>query len=398
MTAAAPPDARRFDVVLFGATGFTGRLTAEYLARRAAAEGLRWAVAGRDADKLEGLVSALADLAEAPPAILQAQVGDPQSLRRMASETRVVATTVGPYARWGEEVVAACVDGGASYADITGEPEFVARVVERYHPRARDLGLRLVSCCGFDSIPHDLGALLTVLQLPDDVPTRVEGFVHGVGSFSGGTWHSAVEAMGRAGDTLGALRSHLDPGPGRRVGGTRPRPRYERRLGSWVAPLPTIDPWIVLRSACDLEAFGPSFRYGHYVRVGSLPALAAGAAFVGSVATLARFAPTRRLLLSAKRSGDGPNESQRARSRFDVVFFGEAGDATAVVEVSGGDPGYGETSKMLAESALCLALDGDRLPERYGALTPASAMGEVLIERLRAAGMGFEVVDAPGRG
>ena len=176
----------------------------------------------------------------------------------------------------------------------------------------------------------------------------------------------------------------------------KPKIRYERRLGSWVAPLPTIDPFIVLRSAADLEEYGPKFQYGHYVRVRSLPRLVGGLGAVGGLVMGAQVKPIRNWLYGLRQPGQGPDAAKRERSNFSVIFFGEAEDGRrAVVEVSGGDPGYGETSKMLAESALCLVHDRSSLAERYGVRTPASALGSVLLERLKAAGMGFEVVDRP---
>ncbi|MCG8459754.1 MAG: hypothetical protein MI919_26025, partial [Holophagales bacterium] len=329
------------------------------------------------------------------PETVVASSADPASLEALAASARVVATTVGPYARYGEPLVKACVDRGADYLDITGEPEFVGRVIETYDAPARDANVLLVSCCGFDSVPHDLGAYLTVQQLPSDQGIRVEGFVRGAGTVSGGTWHSAINAFSRPQATKQALRQ-LRPRPedGRKVRAERPRVRRERRLGAWVAPLPTIDPWIVLRSAADLPEYGPSFRYGHYVRVKSLPRLVAGIGAVGAIAAGAQLGPTRRWLYSRRKPGEGPDAATRARSRFSVIFFGQADDgARSTVEVSGGDPGYGETSKMLAESALCLVHDRDRLAGRVGFRTPASAFGDVLLERLRAAGMAFEVVE-----
>lgn len=389
---------RKYDLVVYGATGFTGGLTAEYLARATAMAPFRWAVAGRNAEKLTEKANQLAGLSAegyAPDAIV-ASADNPASLRKMAESTRVVVTTVGPYARYGEPLVAACVEAGTDHLDITGEPEFVGRLIEAYDGPARDRGVRLVSCCGFDSIPHDLGAYLTVLQLPVDASKRVEGFVRGAGTFSGGTWHSAIDAFSKPKVTRRALGALRPKAPGdRKVKAVKPKIRYERRLGSWVAPLPTIDPWIVLRSAADLEEYGPRFEYGHYVRVRSLPRLVGGLGMVGGVVLGAQVGPIRKRLYGLRQPGQGPDAETRARSKFSVIFFGEAEDGSkAVVEVSGGDPGYGETSKMLAESALCLVHERSDLAERHGLRSPASAFGMVLLERLRAAGMAFEVVDS----
>ncbi len=383
-------EAREFDLVLLGATGFTGGLTADYLAKHAP-EGLRWALAGRSLERLKKTCEAInmPGLAQ-----IEARADDPASLARMASKTRVLATTVGPYARFGAAVVDACVTSRTDYVDITGEPAFVADSIRRHDADAQRHGLRIVHCCGFDSVPHDLGALMTARALPPGVPMVIEGLVYGEGTFSGGTWRSAIEAMGGARRARNARLPKSAHAGGRRVRGLPPRIRYEKTVGAWLAPLPTIDPQIVLRSAAVLDDFGPDFRYGHYVRVRSLPKLVAGLGFVGSVVTLAQTGPTRRMLLRLRRPGEGPSAEQRARGRFSVVFVGTAGNERVVTEVSGGDPGYGETAKMLAESALCLIDDRDRLPAAAGVLTPAVAFGSVLIERLRAAGMTFEVVDS----
>jgi len=382
---------RPLELVLFGATGFTGGLVAEYLARIA---GLRWAIAGRDRGKLERLRARLADLgpAGAEVEIAVADVGDPASLRAMAGRARVVSTTVGPFDRYGEPVVEACLEAGTHYADITGEPGFVARVIERYDGPACERGLKIVNCCGFDSVPHDLGALFTVRELGSDEPIHLEGFVEFRGKLSGGTWHSAVEAVSRPRAELSAARRLGPPAKeGRRVRSGERRVRYEKHFGEWVSPMPTIDPKIVLRSARELADYGPDFRYGHFLRVGPLWKLAGGASAIGSLFLLAQFPPTRRWLLGLRKPGEGPSAEEREEGRFSVTFIGRSPSRRAVIEVSGGDPGYGDTAKMAAESALCLARDP--LGERAGVLTPAVAMGEHLVERLRAAGIAFEVVE-----
>ncbi|MFW6050254.1 MAG: saccharopine dehydrogenase family protein [Myxococcota bacterium] len=388
-------DERAYDVVVFGATGFTGRLAARYLARHAPPPDVRWAVAGRDREKLERVRAELVALDKdcGDVGLVVADVGDPASLADMARQTRVVLTTVGPYMRYGEPVVRACVEQGAHYVDITGEPGFVAMTLERYDEMARDRGVRVVSCCGFDSIPHDLGAFYTVGKLPEGVPLEVQGFVQARGSFSGGTWTSAIEAFARFRDHAGTPSSQLPGAEGeRKVRGLRPRVRYEETVQGWVAPLPTIDPQVVLRSARAIERYGPDFRYAHHVRVGALPMLAGGALAIGGMVALSQLEPTRELLLKVRRPGEGPGEAQRARNWFRVTFLGRGGGRRVVTQVSGGDPGYDETAKMVSESALCLARDGDRLPDRAGVLTPAAAMEHALLERLERAGIRFEVL------
>ncbi|MCT7353208.1 saccharopine dehydrogenase NADP-binding domain-containing protein, partial [Streptomyces sp. 15-116A] len=194
---------RPYDIVLFGATGFVGTLTAEYLAAHAP-EGLRWAIAGRSTEKLERLRERLPGGGEV--GVLRADVADPDSLRALAEHARVVATTVGPYVRYGEELVAACADTGADYLDLTGEPEFVDLMYVRHDARARETGARLVHACGFDSVPHDLGAYFTVRQLPEGVPLTVDGFVSVDAAFSGGTFASALGQFSRYRQLLAAAR------------------------------------------------------------------------------------------------------------------------------------------------------------------------------------------------
>lgn len=388
-----PATDREHDVVVFGATGFTGALTAEYLARHAD-KGTRIAVAGRNRGKLERLRDRLsADLpAGASLGLVIADVDDPSSVAALAGQARVVITTVGPYIRYGEPLVAACAAAGTDYVDLTGEPEFVDRMWLRYHEHAQARGARIVHSCGFDSIPYDLGVLFTVAHLPQDVPIHIDGYVRAKGTFSGGTYHSALEAMGRLGQAsrVARERRRREPAPaGRVVKVSWGTPHREADAGGWVAPMPTIDPQTVLRSARALDRYGPRFSYSHYLVTGNLPVLAGMAAGAGTVVALAQLPPARNALLKLKGPGDGPTPAQRARGWFSVRLVGQGGGERVVVEVSGGDPGYGETAKMLAESALCLA--HDELAPRAGQLTPAVAMGDKLIERLQRAGIRFAV-------
>jgi short subunit dehydrogenase-like uncharacterized protein len=376
---------RTYAVVLLGATGFTGRLTAAHLARRLAGTTTRWAIAGRDRTKLE----ALRDELPGEPGIEVADVGDADSLLALARSTDVLATTVGPYARYGEPVVAACVEAGTEYADITGEPGFVAAIRDRFDAPARDAGIRLVSCCGFDSVPHDLGVRFTVGLLPDDAPTTVRGYVHASGRWSGGTAASALDAISRR--KLPRVGSSGDRAV-REVAMVPPRIHRARDLDAWGVPLPTIDPIVVLRSARELAGYGERFRYGHYAEVSTLPVAAAGIAAVGGMAAMATLPPTRSLLQRLLPDpGEGPSEERRARSRFRVTFVGGAGGQRVVTRVSGGDPGYDETAKMLGEAALSLAQDAR--DDVAGHCTPAIALGEHYQARLEHQGIGFEVLD-----
>lgn len=385
---------RPYDLVLFGATGFTGGLTADYLAA-SLPPGASWAIAGRNQERLEAVRDRLsaANPAYADLPLLTADITDTESVARVASAARVVITTVGPYLQYGEPLVAACAAAGTDYVDLTGEPEFVDRMYLAHHETAVRSGARIVHCCGFDSVPHDLGVLFTVQQLPAGVPLTVRGVVRSGGTFSGGTLHSALGQMSRGRQLQQAAlqRKRVEPRPeGRQVRARGGRPHRDIELGYWLMPLPTIDPTIIKRSAAARPDYGPEFTYSHYAGFKTLPFASGAAVGVAGLVGAAQVGPLRERLLERVPQGTGPSEDKRARSWFTVEFVGEGGGRRVVTKVSGGDPGYTETAKMLSESALSLAFDDN--PSRAGQVTTATAMGENLMRRLVEAGISFEVV------
>jgi short subunit dehydrogenase-like uncharacterized protein len=386
---------RRYDMALFGATGFTGGLAASYLAANAP-QGLRWVLVGRNRQKLDAVVARLAEEApDAPiPDVLEADADDRTALDGVATATRVVVTTVGPYILYGGPLVAACAAAGTDYVDLTGEPEFVDRMWIEHHAEAERTGSRLIHCCGFDSIPHDLGAYFTVLRLPERVPLTLNGYVKTNARFSGGSYNTAITGFARARQTLsaGKERRRLERWSSeRKIHAAPPRIRRDERLGGWTVPLPTIDGAVIRRSAATLERYGPDFTYGHHMVAKHLATVAALGAGVGTAGLLAQLPPARKLLLRMKAPGEGPSAAERERSWFKVVFVGEGDGRRVVTEVSGGDPGYTETAKMLAESGLCLAFDD--LPPTSGQVTTAAAMGDALLARLQNAGIDFRVLE-----
>jgi len=392
---------RPYDIVLFGATGFTGILVAEYLARAAQQEAFSWAIAGRSAEKLADVLRAVHCIdPSARPGIITADIADEASLLAMAASARVLITTVGPYLRYGEGALRACIEAGTHYVDLTGEPEFVDRSRAAWHDTARARGLRIIHCCGFDSIPHDLGALYAVDALRARVgedafrtaDITVRGFVEASGSFSGGTWNSAIEQFSRAREYWSEHRKMpVKKSAAGRVRALPMKLHYDRALHRWACPLPTIDPQVVRQSARVRGDYGHSFSYGHFLLADHLLPVLAGIAGIGAVFALSQFKPTADLLRRVRPGGEGPTAEKRAESWFRVLFVAQAGQQEVTCEVSGGDPGYDETAKMLAESALCLALDAD-LPAHTGVVTPAAGMGHALIHRLQRAGMTFAVV------
>jgi short subunit dehydrogenase-like uncharacterized protein len=382
--------AREFDIVVLGATGFAGELIAGYLTSHIPSWP-RLALAGRDRAKLEAVASRLG----ADVALITVDASDPQAMAAVAARTRVLITTVGPYILHGEPVVAACANAGTDYLDLTGETEFVDLTYLKHHARAVQSGARLVHACGFDSIPHDLGAQFTVDQLPPGVPLSVRGYVRATGTFSGGTVASALEVMARlrSGRTTHDLRRQLDPDPpGRTTHVVTGAIGRDRDTGWWVVPMPTIDPAIVAASARLLPRYGPDFSYSHFWACDNPLVAAALVGGAGAMVAAAQIPAARRALARLRPAGSGPSPEQREKAWFKVRFFGEGAGTSVVTEVAGGDPGYTETAKMISEAALCLAYDD--LPQTCGQVTTASSMGPALRSRLEAGGITFSVLPA----
>ena len=391
---------RAHDVVVFGATGFVGRLTAEHLARSAPA-GARVALAGRSRDKLERVRADLGVDWE----VVVADSSDADAMRALAASARAVATTVGPYAKYGWQLAQACADAGTHYADLTGELLFVRDSVDRLHDRAVASGARVVHACGFDSIPSDLGALLCAEAAEADAAGELTDTTMVVlsmrGGVSGGTLDSlrgTVDDVRRDRSTLGLLRDPHALAPDRGAEhADQPSDAFVTRrvAGRWVAPfvMAPFNTRVVRRSA-ELLGWGKQFRYDEVMSVGRSPAgplLAAGVvAGVGALVGGMSFRPTRALLdrvLPAP--GEGPSESTRAKGHFttETTASTTSGARYRTTIRAQGDPGYAATAVMLGQAALALALDD--LPDAAGVLTPASGIGSGLADRLRA--QGFEI-------
>ena len=335
----------RYDIVLFGATGFTGGLTAEYLAAQRAR---RDALGARRAEP-EQARGRPAPARRASPRggrarrCCSADAGDADIVRAIAEATKVVITTVGPYIHYGEPLVAACAAAGTDYVDLTGEPEFVDAMWLRHHEQAQRSGARIVHSCGFDSIPYDLGVLFTVEQLPEGVPIRVEGFVQAGGTFSGGTYHSAINAFARLRQIDRRSRaSAASRSRGRRAGAFTAPP------GSRTATTSSAAGWCrsrrsIRRPCCArrpaLERYGPDFTYSHYLVTKRLPVTVGLALGAGGAVALAQLPPTRKLLLKIKDPGEGPTPEQRAKAWFRVRFAGEGGGKRVLTEVVRRRPG-----------------------------------------------------------
>lgn len=403
---------RELDVVVFGATGFVGRLTAAYLARVVPA-GVRIGLAGRSRERLEAVRDGLGAPAADWP-LLVADSADERTLGEMAGRARAVATTVGPYRDHGMPLARACAEAGTHYADLSGEVLFMRASIDAHDEIARASGARIVHCCGFDSIPSDLGALLLHEEAiaqggSGELGSTLAVFGPVKGGVSGGTIASLKRQLDevRADPKLRrialdpyALSPNRDQDPPPRSEPDPLRPKQEPEFGVWTAPfvMSMINTRVVRRSnALAGYRYGRDFRYREVMSTGSGPLGAVTAAGVtagiGALFGGLSFKPTRALLdRLLPDPGEGPSERAQREGRFRLRLRAEtaAGGAVKATVSAPSDPGYSATAVMLAESALALAFDGKDLPDAAGVLTPATGIGRPLIERLRRAGHTYE--------
>ena len=407
---------RLLDIVLIGATGFVGKLTAAHLARHAP-DGVRIGLAGRSQARLAQVRSQLGPRATDWP-LITADSSDPAAMRALAGSSRVVATTVGPYRIHGRPLVEACANAGTDYVDLTGEIVFMRDTIERYHDTAQANGARVVHTCGFDSVPSDLGVLLLHQAAQAEGAGELEDttlVVRGMkGGASGGTLASLTGQLDEVRSTPELRRLVRDPyalSPDRSAEpdlgdeSALRGPVYDDALDMWLGPfiMASINTRVVRRSnALQGWAYGRRLRYREAMGMGQgLAGRAKAAGLAGGLGALIAalgFGPTRTVLDRLLPSpGEGPSEEARRRGFFNIeVHTRTSSGARYVCHVAAqSDPGYGATAAMLGESALCLVLDRDRLPDRAGVLTPATALGGALADRLRAAGQTLEVAGAP---
>lgn len=389
---------RQYDVIIYGASGFTGRLVAEYLNAEYGGSDLKWAMAGRSREKLTAVRSEMGIPSDIP--LIAADATDAASLDAMVKQTKAMITTVGPYQNFGEPLVKACVEAGTDYVDLSGEPLWMKDMIAVYDDAAKESGARIVHSCGFDSIPFDLGVYYTqeAAKAEFGAPCKeIRGRVRKMkGTFSGGTAASFKETMVRIAKDptqLSALKSSFSlsdgfEGPRQPAGH---KVKYEEDLKSWAAPfiMASINTKNIHRSNALMgHAYGEDFLYSEMLLTGDGEQGEAMANHVATDDSMAKNPP---------KPGEGPSKEARETGFYDVMYVGETAQGQTIVTSVAGDkdPGYGSTSKMIAEAAICLARDVSRDETGGGVLTPAPAMGAKLIKRLTAhAGLTFKREDA----
>ena len=386
---------KSFDVVIYGATGFTGKLVVEYMQEKYGKdEGISWAIAGRSEEKLNSVREELKVGSNVPQLLVDSN--DTDSIASMVQQTKCVLTTVGPYQLYGANILQQCVIHGVDYVDLCGEPGWMHEMINEYSDQAKETGARIVFSCGFDSIPFDLGVYFLqkeVIAQHGQPASNVRGRVRDMnGEFSGGTAASLGATMASLKEKPELFEVLVNPfalsngftGPEQAQDS---KPIYDDKLETWVAPffMAPINTKNVHRSNALMDhLYGEDFCYNEMWIQGPGEEGKAAAEFVGSMNPLA----------DAPAPGEGPSKESRENGNYDVLFCADLSDGSSLhASVSGDmDPGYGSTSKMIAESALCLVDDCSELSG--GIYTPAPAMGEKLIVRLQAsAGLTFKIED-----
>ena len=387
----------KFDIIVYGATGFTGQLVAEYLAAHYTDKtDPKWALAGRSLDKLASVRDAI--VAPADTALIQADAGDPASLKAMVDQTKSVLSTVGPYQLYGSDLVAACAATGTDYLDLCGEPLWMRQMIDAHQATALSTGARIVFSCGFDSLPFELGVFFcqeTAKKVLGAPVSRVKGRVRDMkGTFSGGTAASIKATFAAAAKDLSLVALLQNPfalTPGFE-GPKQPRgnkPLLDEDLGLWTAPfaMATINTRNVHRSNMLMNfPYGKDFVYDEMVLTGP------GEQGEANAKRLVAAVNAERIGTGGPKPGEGPSKEERESGLYDLLFLGLAPDGRQIrIAVRGDrDPGYGSTSKMIAECAICLLRDTPEVPG--GIWTPGAAMGDKLIKRLvDHAGLTFEV-------
>ncbi len=399
---------RPYDIVLYGASGFVGKQTVQYFANHADRDAVRWAIAGRNRAKLE----AIRDQIGVTVDVLVADSQDQSEIDAIVSQTRVMLTTAGPFALYGNAIVDACVRFQTHYVDITGETPWVRTLIDRYHAQAAIDGTRIIPCCGFDSVPSDLGAYWVVRHIQQALGVecqRVKAYFQMTGGFNGGTIASALNLFDSQAWTAMNNPFLLNPGNSQsqtEIDRDLQFPQFDADLKTWVAPffMAPVNTRIVRRSAALYqewqEPYGTDFHYQEYLKFdGPLAGLQATGTTVGfALLTPVLQQPQLRSLLQPllPRPGEGPSEETMNSGWFSCELIATAIDGRRVQGVirGGGDPGNRATVKFVCESALSLVLGREALPggqTRGGILTPATGLGDVLAERLRRAGITVEV-------
>ena len=368
---------KKYDLIIFGATGFTGKLICDYILNHKESKKLKIALAARNKNKLNRLTKKFNNI---NPDVLVVDSFNHDSIDQMTLSAKLIITVVGPYSLYGEYLVDSCIKHGTHYLDLTGEPSFVFNIRKKY--QNKDIQSLIINSCGLESIIPDVGTFITVNQM-NSSKKDVTYYLKSNGQISGGTWASLINAIYSGKPIIEKQKKSSNYKKDKKI-------FYNKEFKSWAVLFPVIDKYIVNQTGKKMKQYGNNFSFNEYILLKPLWAvifLILGLSFINLCSKLNIF---KKLLLSLKPSGSGPNESQRNKHWFQAIFVGEGENERVVTKLSGGDPGYGETAKFISEIALCILNQFNQLNKQSGIRTPVECTGDLMVKRLKNAGIKFE--------
>ena len=372
---------KKYDIVIFGATGFTGKLICDYLLNHDESKKLNIALAARNKEKLNDVSNNFKDI---NPDIIIADSFDKESIDSMTKKARLILTVVGPYSLYGEYLVESCIKNSTHYVDLTGEPDFVSSIRKNFSDQAIKSKSIIVNSCGLESIVPDVGTLYTVNKMKSN-KKNITYFLKSKGTISGGTWASFINALY---SNKPIINSRVNSKSEKEV----KKIYYSKRFKSWAIIFPVIDKQIVYRSSKEFNIYGDSFSFNEYMMIKSFIQVVLLIFSISLITLFSKFKILKKWLLSLRPSGSGPSLKQRQRNWFKAVFVGGGDNEKITTQLSGGDPGYGDTAKFISEIALCIVNDYDKLNKKAGIITPVECTGKLMIERLKNAGIEFKTL------
>ena len=368
---------KEYDLIIHGATGFTGQLICDYLYKHNDSKLIKWAISGRNTSKLEPISKKYnVDL-------FQVDSFENKALDLITSKAKVIISVVGPYAIYGKQLIESCVNNNCHYLDITGESSFVQYVKNKYSKKAIETNTILINCCGFESIPSDIGTYYSIKELNEE-NIDIKCYMKTKGQISGGTWASFLNISNGE-----KIKKKIQNNKPKKQGTKNKILFYNKELKKWALIFPDVDQYIIRRSSKLIDGYGENVRFVKYMLFKSLFKVAALLIPLFFILILAKFKFSKKWLESFIPSGTGPSKEARAKHWFEYILVGKTEKQKIITTVSGGDPGYGETSKFVTEMGLALILDKDQLSHKKGVLTPAACAGDVILKRLQAAGIKF---------
>ena len=372
---------KKYDIIIFGATGFTGKLICDYLLNHKESKKLNIGLAARNKSKLEKIAEKFSEI---NPDTLVVDSFNKDSIDQMTGSAKLILTVVGPYSLYGEYLVESCIKNSTHYVDLTGEPDFVKTIREKFSNKAVSSKSIIVNSCGLESIIPDVGTLYTVNKMKSE-KKNITYFLKSKGTISGGTWASFINALYSNSPIINDNSNKTSSKKIKKI-------FYNKTFKSWAIIFPVIDKQVVYKSSKSSNVYGDDFSFNEYMMIKTFLQVVLLIVAISLITIISRLGILKKWLLSLRPSGSGPSKKQRKRNWFKAVFVGVGKDEKIMTQLSGGDPGYGDTAKFISEIALCILNDHKNLNKKAGILTPVECTGDLMIERLKYAGIKFETV------